>query len=442
MKIAVVGTGYVGLVAGVCFADAGNDVTCVDTDQAKVEALERGEVPIYEPGLGSVMRRAVDAGHLRFTTSHAEAVRDADIAFIAVGTPEGPDGAPIMDYVDAAAKDTVRGATGPLILVMKSTVPVGTAERVRHICAEHAQHAVEVVSNPEFLKEGDALADFLRPDRVVIGTDSDAAWEKMEALYRPFARASNPILRMSNVAAELTKYASNAMLATRISFMNEIARLCDVVGADVRDVASGMGSDRRIGKPFLYAGCGYGGSCFPKDTQGLIHVAKAAGVDMEIVSAAERVNDSQKAVILDKIDARVGKELAGKRVCVWGLSFKPQTDDVREAPAHVVVGGLLERGAEVIGCDPEGMENFGRVFGDRMSFVRDPYEAAQDADVLVLLTEWNEFRGADFGRLAGVMRGREIFDGRNVLDRDAAEAAGFAYDGIGLGLPAREVAEA
>jgi UDPglucose 6-dehydrogenase len=433
MRVAVVGTGYVGLVAGVCFADAGNEVVCVDVDRRKVERLKAGDVPIYEPGLHEILHRAQREGHLTFTTSHAEAVRGARAAFIAVGTPEGPDGRPMLDQTDKAVEDVVRAATGPLVLVLKSTVPVGTAARTRARIPGFTKHRVDVVSNPEFLKEGTAVDDFLRPDRVVVGTDSDQAFHVLEELYRPFTMGEKPILRMSNAAAELTKYAANAMLATRISFMNEIALLCDAVGADVKDVQRGIGTDARIGRAFLFAGCGYGGSCFPKDTQGLIHVAREAGVDLRIVPAVEAVNDRQKRLVADRVVERLGEDLCGRRIAVWGLAFKPKTDDVREAPAQVVIDQLLQRGASVSGSDPEGLANFRSVFGDRMEYEEDPYRAAEGADALLLLTEWHEFRGADFARLAKSMRQPLVYDGRNVLDAEAARAAGVEVVGIGRG---------
>ncbi|MEZ6008272.1 MAG: UDP-glucose/GDP-mannose dehydrogenase family protein [Planctomycetota bacterium] len=436
MRIAVVGTGYVGLVAGVCFADTGHEVVCVDVDAGKVEALEEGRIPIFEPGLQSLFARARREGRITFTLSHADAVKGAAVAFIGVGTPEGPDGAPVMDYVREAIVPIVANATQPLVLVLKSTVPVGTAAWVREIVKEHAVQPVEVVNNPEFLKEGTAVEDFLRPDRVVIGTRSDSAWATMQELYEPFTRSGAPILRMSNEAAELTKYAANAMLATRISFMNEIARLCDKVGADVRDVARGIGSDKRIGGSFLHAGCGYGGSCFPKDTQGLIHVGRRAGVDMKIVTAVEVVNDEQKEVLADLVLSELGQDLTGRRIALWGLAFKPQTDDVREAPALVVLQRLTDRGADVVGTDPEAIDTFRRVAGDRMTYVNDPYDAARGADAVVLCTEWNEYRTVDWAKLKGLMRNPAFFDGRNVHDPRTAQAAGFLYRGIGRGQPA------
>lgn len=433
MKIGVVGTGYVGLVAGVCFADTGQRVVCVDTDPAKVERLRRGEVPIYEPGLAPLLARVMRERRIAFTTRHAEAVAGAAAVFLAVGTPEGPDGEPDLTALDAALADVLAALDGPLVLVLKSTVPVGTAARVRARVAD-APHPVEVVSNPEFLKEGAAVDDFLRPDRVVVGTDSDRAFEVMQALYRPFTLAGQPLLRMTNVAAELTKYAANAMLATRISFMNEIARLCDAVGADVKQVREGLATDPRIGKAFLYAGVGYGGSCFPKDTQGLIHVARRAGVDLRIVRAAEEVNDAQKRLLGERIRSRYGDDLTGRRVALWGLAFKPQTDDVREAPALVLARDLLAHGAEVVGTDPEALGTFAAALGDaRMAYAADPYDAARGADAIALCTEWNEYRAVEFERLRGLVRTPWILDGRNVLDEVRARAAGFEIEGIGRG---------
>ncbi len=433
MKIAVIGTGYVGLVAGACFAETGHDVVCVDVVPEKIEMLEKGEVPIYEPGLGGILERVREAGHIRYTTKHAEAMPGARVAFIGVGTPESDDGSPDMKYVFQAVEDVVAASDGPFILVLKSTVPVGTAAAVRSICAEKSPFKIDVVSNPEFLAEGTSVDDFLRPDRVVIGTDSDEAFAVMEELYRPFTLNQKPIIQMSNVSAELTKYAANAMLATRVSFMNEIAKLCDAVGADVQSIAEGIGNDRRIGRPFLYAGCGYGGSCFPKDTQGLIHVGKQVGVDMSIVRAVESVNDAQKLHLVERVVARFGEDLSGHTFALWGLAFKPKTDDVREAPAEVIARELLARGAKVVGSDPEGIENFRQFFGDQMGYEADPYDCAKDADAVLLCTEWMEFRAIDFAKLRAAVKQPVIFDGRNVLDRVAANAAGFEYEGIGLG---------
>ena len=431
MHIAVIGTGYVGLVAGVCFADAGHDVTCVDTDASKVARLVGGEVPIYEPGLSDLMHRAQREKRLHFTTKHADAVAGAAVVFIAVGTPEGEGGQPDLRYVEAAVADVARGLTGPTVLVLKSTVPVGTAKRVRDVLAGVAKHRVSVVNNPEFLKEGAAVEDFLRPDRVVIGTDDDAAFAVMKNLYEPFVRTGKPVLQMSNAAAELTKYASNAMLATRISFMNEVARLCDAVGADVEDVRRGMGTDARIGPAFLFPGCGYGGSCFPKDTQGLIHVGRRAGVAMKVAEAVEAVNDDQKKLVVEHVRTRFGSNLKGLRFALWGLAFKPRTDDVREAPAIVISEGLLAGGAEVVGTDPEAIGTFRAVLGDRIRYVEDPYEAVAGADALIVCTEWNEYRGAELARVKQALRQPIVFDGRNIFDPARMRALGFEYRGIG-----------
>ena len=433
MKIGVIGTGYVGLVAGVCFADAGNQVICVDNVPAKVDALKKGEVPIYEPGLASVMQRCQRDGRISFTGDPAEAVRGAEVVFIAVGTPEGPDGAPILTSLRDAVMGVLEAADGPLVLVLKSTVPVGTAAWVKQEIEGHCRYPVHVVNNPEFLKEGAAMDDFLRPDRVAIGTDSDEAWAVMERLYAPFVRSGKPILRMSNEAAEITKYAANAMLATRISFMNEVSRLCDALGVDVEEVRRGVGTDSRIGPAFLYAGCGYGGSCFPKDTQAFLHTGRQHGIGMEIVDAAERVNDRQKEILVDKVKELFGDDLSGKRFALWGLAFKPQTDDVREAPALVISKQLVESGAEVVGTDPEARETFAEAAEVELTYVEDPYEAARDCDGVILCTEWNEYRTPDLARLKGLMRRPVFFDGRNILDPKEAEEAGFEYRGIGRG---------
>ena len=431
MRIAVVGTGYVGLVAGVCFADAGFTVVCVDTDAKKVARLTAGEVVIYEPGLAELMHRAQREKRLTFTSKHAEAVAGAVVVFLAVGTPEGADGAPDLSYVEAALRSVAAGLTGPAIVVLKSTVPVGTARWAKGILAKVAKHPVSVVNNPEFLKEGAAVEDFLRPDRVVVGTDDVKAFETMRALYDPFVRTGKPVLRMSNEAAELTKYAANAMLATRVSFMNEVARLCDAVGADVDEVRRGMGTDARIGPAFLFPGCGYGGSCFPKDTQGLIHVGRRNGVEMRIAEAVERVNDEQKGLLVQRVKARFGASLKGRRFALWGLAFKPRTDDVREAPAQTVAEGLVAAGAQVVGTDPEAIGTFRAVAGDRIAYVDEPYEALKGADALVLCTEWNEYRGVDLDRVKRELKTPVVFDGRNVFDPDRMRALGFEYQGIG-----------
>lgn len=433
MQIGVIGTGYVGLVAGACLADTGNYVTCVDSDPAKIAALQQGEVPIYEPGLAEILDRARREHRIAFTTNHVDGVRGADVVFVAVGTPEGPDGAPDLSFLQAAVQTVLRDVDRSTVLVLKSTVPVGTAAWAKAEVAKLAKHPVHVVNNPEFLKEGVAMDDFLRPDRVVIGTDSDEAWEVMQTLYEPFVRSGNPILRMSNESAEITKYAANSMLATRISFMNDVARLCDAIGVDVEEVRRGVGTDSRIGAAFLYSGCGYGGSCFPKDTQAFIHTGRQHGVRLSIVEAAEGVNDRQKEVLVDKAKAIFGDDLSGKRFALWGLAFKPQTDDIREAPSLVVARGLVEAGAEVVGTDPEGRGNFEAACEVPITYTDDPYEAAKDADAVILCTEWNEYRAPDLERLKSVMRRPVFLDGRNILDPDKARAAGFEYRGIGRG---------
>ena len=431
MRIAVIGTGYVGLVAGVCFADAGFTVVCVDTDEKKVARLTAGEVVIYEPGLAELMHRAQREKRLTFTASHADAVAGAAVVFVAVGTPEGEGGAPDLSYVEGALRSVAASLTGPTIVCLKSTVPVGTARWAKALLAKVVKHPVAVVNNPEFLKEGAAVEDFLRPDRVVVGTDDAKAFETMRTLYDPFVRTGKPILRMSNEAAELTKYASNAMLATRVSFMNEVARLCDAVGADVEEVRRGMGSDARIGSAFLFPGCGYGGSCFPKDTQGLVHVGRKNGVEMRIAEVVERVNDEQKRLLVERVKARFGPSLKGRRFALWGLAFKPRTDDVREAPAQAVATGLLDAGAEVVGTDPEAIGTFRAVMGNRVKYVEEPYEALKGADALVLCTEWNEYRGVDLERVKRELKSPVVFDGRNVFDPERMRALGFEYQGIG-----------
>jgi UDPglucose 6-dehydrogenase len=442
MRIGVIGTGYVGLVAGVCFADTGNHVTCVDNDPEKVLALQRGEVPIYEPGLAAVLRRVEREHRITFTTNHSEAVQGADVVFLAVGTPEGEDGSPDMSSFHSATKACLRAVDGPCVFVLKSTVPVGTAAWVKNEVEHLAAHPVAVVNNPEFLKEGAAMDDFLRPDRVVIGTDDDRAWEVMRTLYEPFVRSGKPIIRMANEAAEITKYAANAMLATRISFMNEIARFCDAIGVDVEEVRAGVGTDSRIGRPFLYAGCGYGGSCFPKDTQALIHTAQRFGVPMSIVEAAEKVNDDQKRLLFEKTVEVFGEDLTGHRFALWGLAFKPQTDDVREAPALIIARELIKAGAEVVATDPEARRTFQAASEVEIEYASDPYEAARGADAVLVVTEWNEYRAPDFVRLKELMRRPVILDGRNIYDPAKVEEMGFEYRGIGRGKGGISAAEA
>ena len=432
MRIAVIGTGYVGLVAGVCLAESGNTVTCVDIDEEKIRRLKQGEIPIYEPGLEELLKRNVHDGRLRFTSSYAEAIPGVEVVFIAVGTPPGEDGGADLKHVLAAARSTAAEMTGYVVIVDKSTVPVGTARQVHRMVAEHTDQPFDVVSNPEFMKEGAAIDDFLKPDRVVIGTDSSKAAEVMDELYAPFVRTGNPIIHMDIGSAELTKYAANAMLATRISFMNEIANLCTLVGANVDMVRKGIGSDAHIGSKFLFAGLGYGGSCFPKDVQAIVKTSAEKGYDFEILKAVEAVNESQKRLLFRMISDRYGADLTGRRFAVWGLSFKPNTDDMREAPAVVVIESLLEAGAAVHAFDPEAVEECRRHhLGDRIDYATTPMEALEGADALVLITEWNEFRRPDFDRVKELLKEPVIFDGRNIYSRTRLERRGFVYYAIG-----------
>jgi len=430
MKIGVVGTGYVGLVVGACLAENGNTVLCVDNVPDKVDALRRGEIPIYEPGLEEMVPRNVREERLFFTTDLVDAVRRSDILFVAVGTPQDEDGSADLTHVLAVARDIADASNGFKVVVLKSTVPVGTAAKVRAVMEERTKEPFAVVSNPEFLKEGAAVDDFMRPDRVVIGTDDPKVEAIMRELYEPFVRQGHPILVMDHASAELTKYAANAMLATRISFMNEIANLCDRVGADVRQVRMGMGTDARIGPSFLYAGIGYGGSCFPKDVKALVRTAEDAGVDLEVVDAVERANAKQKGILLPRIEEKLG-DLRGKLIGVWGLAFKPKTDDMREAPALTIIEGLLAKGAQVKVYDPKAMAQAKHWLGDRVTWCARGYEAVEGADALVLVTEWNEFREPDFQRIKSLMRTPAIFDGRNIFSPEPLRALGFHYEGIG-----------
>jgi UDPglucose 6-dehydrogenase len=432
MRIAVIGTGYVGLVAGTCFAESGNTVTCVDIDEKKIRRLKDGDVPIYEPGLEELLRRNLADGRLKFTTSYAEAIPGAEVAFIAVGTPSGEDGSADLKYVLEAARAIARHMNGYLVVVDKSTVPVGTAKKVEQAMREETRHPFDVVSNPEFLKEGAAIDDFLKPDRVVIGSESPRAREVMEVLYAPFVRTGNPIIHMDRVSAELTKYAANAMLATRISFMNEIANICSLVGASVDQVRKGIGTDARIGSRFLFAGLGYGGSCFPKDVKAVVHTSSELGYDFRILQAVEQVNERQKRLLFERIHQHFGGKLAGKRFAIWGLSFKPNTDDMREAPALVVVQALLEAGARVRVYDPEAMQECRtHHFKDRIEYAANPMDAIQGAHGLVLITEWNEFRNPNFDEVKLALAEPVIFDGRNIYPRRVLERLGFTYYGIG-----------
>lgn len=431
MDITVVGTGYVGLVVGVCMADLGHSVVCVDNDEGKIAALNAGRVPIYEPGLQQIMERAVREGRLSFSQELGAALAHSRIVFLAVGTPSAADGSADLSGVFAVATEVARAASGPVTLVLKSTVPVGTADAVRALLARETEQDCRVVSNPEFLKEGAAIDDFLRPDRIVCGVADDESRRVMEALYAPLVRSGKPILFMDNRSAELCKYAANAFLATRISFINEIARLCDAVGADVDAVRRGAGSDSRIGSRFLFPGAGYGGSCFPKDVRALVDTAKQHGIPMDVVAAVEAVNERQKVLLADMVIARLGSDLSGKVVATWGLAFKPETDDMREAPSLAVIARLLAAGATVVAYDPEAAPEARRLLGDSVRYASRAVDAADGADALVLITEWNEFRSPNFAALKGRMRQPLLFDGRNAWDPAAARAAGFEYRGIG-----------
>ncbi len=431
MRIAVIGTGYVGLVAGTCFAESGNTVTCVDVDEKKIRRLKSGEVPIYEPGLEELLHRNVHDARLSFTTRYEEAIPGAEVAFIAVGTPPGEDGSADLKYVLSAARAIAKTMTGYLVIVDKSTVPVGTARKVREAVRECTSHPFDVVSNPEFLKEGAAIDDFLKPDRVVVGSDSQRAVEIMDELYAPFVRTGNPILHMDLESAELTKYAANAMLATRISFMNEIANICTLVGANVEMVRKGIGSDARIGTRFLFAGLGYGGSCFPKDVKAVVKTAEDLRYDFQVLKAVEAVNERQKRVLFGMVQQHFG-DLAGRRFAVWGLSFKPNTDDMREAPSVAVIHSLLEAGAKICAFDPEAMQECREHhLGSRIDYAETPMDALKGADALILVTEWNEFRRPDFDKVGELLRNRVVFDGRNIYSRKSLEARGFTYYGIG-----------
>ena len=434
MKLSVIGTGYVGLVAGTCFAEGGNDVLCVDNVAAKIEALRQGRVPIYEPGLEELIRRNVAEGRLGFTTDLADAVRRSLVCFIAVGTPSGGDGAADLGAVLAVAHAVGEAMDGYRVIVTKSTVPIGTHERIRQAVAAATQHPFDVVSNPEFMKEGAAIDDFMKPDRVVIGGTSQRAIEVMRQLYEPFLRTGNPILVMDNASAEMTKYASNALLATRISFMNEIANLCERVGADVELVRRGVGYDRRIGHHFLFPGVGYGGSCFPKDVKAVIHNAHEHGMPFPLLNAVEDVNEAQKRRLVEKVVGEFGEDLHGRRFAIWGLAFKPRTDDMREAPSLTIVNGLLGRGAAVAVHDPEALAEARRHFGDTVTYHRTNYEALQDADAVLIVTEWNEFRRPDFARMKQLMRRPVVFDGRNIYEPEVMREHGFTYFPVGRGV--------
>ncbi|MEM1215343.1 MAG: UDP-glucose/GDP-mannose dehydrogenase family protein [Bacteroidota bacterium] len=432
MNIAVVGTGYVGLVSGTCFAETGNQVVCVDIDAQKVKRMQEGEVPIYEPGLEQLFERNTRQGRLTFTTDLAEAIKDAQVIFLALPTPPGEDGSADLSYILGVAKQLSTLITDYKVIVDKSTVPVGTAELVHAALAKNlSTDLFDVVSNPEFLREGVAVDDFLKPDRVVIGTDSDKARKTMEQLYQPYVRQGNPIIMMDERSAEMTKYAANSYLATRITFMNEIANLCEQVGANVDMVRRGMGSDTRIGKRFLFPGVGYGGSCFPKDVQALAKTAEEYEYDFRILKSVMSVNYKQRMRLVDKITAHYGDALKGKTVALWGLAFKPNTDDIREAPAVYTIEALLKAGVKIRAFDPEAMDNVKAVFGDKVFFAEDQYEALIGADALAIATEWSVFRTPSFKVMKELLSEPLIFDGRNLYDLDMMAEHGFQYQSIG-----------
>lgn len=431
MNIAVVGTGYVGLVTGTCFAETGNNVVCADIDAKKVEMMQAGKVPIYEPHLDVIFERNIRQGRLHFTTDLKEAIDQADVIFLALPTPPEEDGSADLSYVLKAAEDIGKLLTSYKVLVDKSTVPVGTSEKVYAAVQRFARSEFDVVSNPEFLREGFAVDDFLKPDRVVVGTSSERARKLMEDLYKPFVRQGNPIIFMDERSAELTKYAANAFLATKITFMNEIANLCELVGADVDKVRIGIGGDSRIGRRFLFPGIGYGGSCFPKDVQALARTGEKAGYDLRIIKSVMEVNARQKTVLVDKIKQHYGGTLTGRHFALWGLAFKPDTDDIREAPSLYMIQALIEAGASVSAFDPEAMSNVKRVLGDAINYAADEYEALDGADALVIATEWPLFRTPDFKRMSSLLKEKVIFDGRNLYDLEEMHAAGFHYVSIG-----------
>lgn len=433
-KIAVVGTGYVGLVTGTCFAETGNQVICIDIDAKKVERMRNGEIPIYEPHLDLLFERNIAAGRLSFTTSLAEGIKDAEIIFLALPTPPGEDGSADLSYILGVADQLGHLMDDYKVIVDKSTVPVGTADKVKGAVAKHARVQFSVVSNPEFLREGFAVDDFMKPDRVVIGAADEKARKIMESLYKPFVRQGNPILFMDERSAELTKYAANAFLATKITFMNEIANFCELVGANVDKVRIGIGSDDRIGKRFLFPGIGYGGSCFPKDVQALAKSGLENNFKFQILDAVMRVNEDQKTILFPKMRSFFRGDLKGKKIAIWGLAFKPDTDDIREAPALYMIDALTKEGATVAAYDPEAMENVKALLGDQISFATDEYSVLQGADALLICTEWGVFRNPDFDRVKSMMNDAVIFDGRNLFDLEEMTEKGFYYSSIGRNL--------
>jgi len=431
MKIAVIGTGYVGLVTGTCFAETGNIVTCIDIDATKIERLNNGEVTIYEPQLDTFFQRNLLAKRLFFTTSLAEGIKDAEVVFLALPTPPGEDGSADLSYILKSAEEVAKLIQNYTVIVDKSTVPVGTADKVDDIISKNTSCPFSIVSNPEFLREGFAISDFMKPDRVIIGTNDEAARKIMENLYKPFVRQGNPIYFMDARSAELTKYAANAFLATKITFMNEIANYCEIVGANVDQVRIGIGSDDRIGKRFLFPGIGYGGSCFPKDVQALVKAGKDDDFDFNVLRSVMEVNNRQKTILFPKIMNYFGGNITGKNIAVWGLAFKPDTDDIREAPALYLINKLVESGAVITAFDPEAMENVQQLVGDKISYAEDEYQALNNADALIICTEWSIFRNPDFEKIKTKMSGNAIFDGRNLFDLEDMESKGFCYFSIG-----------
>ncbi len=436
MNIAVVGTGYVGLVSGTCFSETGSKVVCFDIDKKKIDGLNKGIIPIYEPGLEKLVKKNMAAGRLKFSTDLAGNLNDFDVVFSAVGTPPDEDGSADLSYVLQVAEEVGKNMNDYLVFVTKSTVPIGTAEKVKKVISEQLKKRgknidFDVASNPEFLKEGNAIQDFMKPDRIVVGVGSEKAKKIMERLYKPFVLNGHPILFMDVPSAELTKYAANSMLATKISFMNDIANLCEIVGADVTNVRKGIGADTRIGYQFLYAGTGYGGSCFPKDVKALIKTAEENNYSLDILKAVEDVNNRQKSVLYNKLYTYYKGELSGKKIAVWGLAFKPNTDDMREAPARVLINKLLKAGAIINAYDPVAMTEAKRIFGDSINYAENKNDALKDADALLLVTEWNEFRVPDYAKMEELMRKKLIIDGRNIYDPEEVKEHGFEYTGIG-----------
>ena len=436
MRITVVGSGYVGLVTGACFAESGVNVTCVDVDKEKIRQLQNGSVPIYEPGLEQMIRLNVGKNRLIFTTDIREGIEDSEAVFIAVGTPPGEDGSADLKHVIEVAREIGRAISGHIVVVTKSTVPVGTSEKIRKVIRHEldkrgAPVPFDMASNPEFLKEGAAVEDFLKPERIVIGIDNEKTGEIMKRLYMPFVLNNHPILFMDIASAEITKYAANAMLATRISFINEMANLCDILGADINHVRKGIGSDSRIGGKFIYPGTGYGGSCFPKDVKAILKTAHDNGYELNVIRAVEKANEFQKNVIYNKIKRYFNDEISNRTFAVWGLSFKPKTDDIREASSIILIQRLLQAGSRIRAYDPAAMNETKMLLGDRIMYAADPYEALAGADAMVLMTEWSEFHLPDFSRMANLMKGRVIFDGRNIYDPAELKRQGYEYFGIG-----------